>query len=269
MFPRKVIKDRFFYLFCFYIDKLVEIRYNENGDFMQRYFALEKENEFFHLCNDDYFHILRVMRGKENDPIEVVYENHVYLCTLKDVSTDLKIKIESVMEEGKVEKEYILCIPYLKEAKMDFIFQKGTEMGATKFLLIPTKYSVIKIDEKKLPRKIERWKRIVKEASEQSKRTMIPEIESISSFEALREIQGEKIICSTREKQNNLKIFLQSHINCDKLVVVIGPEGGLDLGEEEQLNQLGFQSVSLGHRILRVESVPLFVLSCFNYEYME
>ena len=64
-------------------------------------------------------------------------------------------------------------------------------------------------------------------------------------------------------------MFLQSQSDCDTLVLVIGPEGGLDEEEEKQLNDMGFTSVSLGSRILRVESVPLFVLSCFNYEFME
>ena len=62
---------------------------------------------------------------------------------------------------------------------------------------------------------------------------------------------------------------MQSQSNCDTLVVVIGPEGGLDPDEEKQLNEMGYTSVSLGSRILRVESVPLFVLSCVNYEFME
>lgn len=237
--------------------------------FMQRYFALQKQENYFQLRNDDYYHILRVMRGRENDNIEVVYENCVYLCRLKDVETDLKIEIISQIEVGIKEKEFILCIPFLKEQKMDFIFQKGTEMGATKFILIPTKYSIIKIDEKKLPRKVERWERILKEASEQSKRTEIPEIEVVDTLLDLKNIDGEKFVCSTRETEKNLKIFLQSHINCDKLVVVIGPEGGLDSTEEKQLNDMGYESISLGRRIMRVESVPLFVLSCFNYEYME
>ena len=56
---------------------------------------------------------------------------------------------------------------------------------------------------------------------------------------------------------------------CDKINVVIGPEGGLSKKEEEMLKHLGFESVSLGPRILRVETVPLFILSILNYEYME
>lgn len=236
---------------------------------MQRYFAQKREGNTFLLKEEDYYHIFRVMRGKELDEIEVVFENCVYLCVLKQVSTTPKIEIVRTLEVGEKEREMILCIPYLKETKLDFILQKGTEMGATKFIFYPAKYGVVKIEAAKLPKKIERWSRIVKEASEQSKRTIIPSITTISHLEQLSEQKGVKLVCSTREKQKTLKMFLQSHLNCDTLVVVIGPEGGLDQVEEEQLNRMGFSSVSLGKRILRVESVPLFVLSCLNYEFME
>ena len=56
---------------------------------------------------------------------------------------------------------------------------------------------------------------------------------------------------------------------CDKINLVIGPEGGLDELEEEMLNKMGFESITLGNRILRVETVPLFLLSVINYEFME
>ena len=56
---------------------------------------------------------------------------------------------------------------------------------------------------------------------------------------------------------------------CAKMYIVVGPEGGLSIDEEEKLNSLGFDSITLGKRIMRVETVPLFVLSIINYELME
>ena len=57
--------------------------------------------------------------------------------------------------------------------------------------------------------------------------------------------------------------------NCDRINVVVGPEGGISPKEEELLESLGFTRVSLGNRIMRVETVPLYILSIFNYEFME
>jgi len=66
-----------------------------------------------------------------------------------------------------------------------------------------------------------------------------------------------------------LKNFIKKCPNYDKIILVIGPEGGLSKDEELYLKEIGFTSISLGDRIMRVETVPLFLLSVFNYETME
>ena len=58
-------------------------------------------------------------------------------------------------------------------------------------------------------------------------------------------------------------------MNCDKIIMVVGPEGGLTDQEEKALNELGFVSVTLGQNIMRVETVPIYLLSILNYELME
>ena len=72
-------------------------------------------------------------------------------------------------------------------------------------------------------------------------------------------------MCSTTEKDKNLHFFLQSHNKCDKIILAVGPEGGFDNDEEEQFVKNGFAKVSLGKRIMRVETVPIFLLSILNY----
>ena len=64
-------------------------------------------------------------------------------------------------------------------------------------------------------------------------------------------------------------MFLQSQNNYDKMSIVVGPEGGLTVNEERKLNSMGFKSITLGTRIMRVETVPIFILSVLNYETME
>ena len=80
---------------------------------------------------------------------------------------------------------------------------------------------------------------------------------------------GNKIICSTKKSVNSIKMFLQNHNEYDKLLIVIGPEGGLSEKEENYLVDNNFVQVSLGSRVMRVETVPLFLLSVINYEFME
>jgi len=237
---------------------------------MQRYFSSElKENEF-KLKQDDLYHITRVMRMKENDLIEVVYEKEVYLCNLHFHNGECVVHINTKLE-GKCDEnsEIVLIIPLLKEAKMDLILQKATELGVNKIIPVIMERSIVKIDQDREIKKIERWTKICKEASEQSMRVTIPVITEIKKLNELDGLDGVKLVCSTIEKTNTIKMFLQTNKSYDKINVVIGPEGGLSLKEEEYLKSIGFVAVSLGERIMRVETVPLFILSVLNYENME
>lgn len=235
---------------------------------MQRYFSNSKENDKLFLINDDIYHITRVMRMKDNDKIEVIYNNDLYICNV--ILNKLPwVDIISKEEEKIEDKEIILAIPLLKEQKMDLVLQKATELGVTKIIPVTMERSIVKLDESKEVKKIDRWSKICKEASEQSKRNSIPVISNIMTLKELVKEEGIKIVCSTIEKENNLKKFLTEHKNYDKIIIVVGPEGGISSKEEEYLVSEGFTRVSLGKRIMRVETVPIFILSALNYEFME
>ncbi|MBQ8871778.1 MAG: 16S rRNA (uracil(1498)-N(3))-methyltransferase [Bacilli bacterium] len=235
---------------------------------MQRYFSNSKENDKLFLINDDIYHITRVMRMKDNDKIEVIYDNDLYICNV--ILNELPWVDIVSKEEGKIEdKEIILAIPLLKEQKMDLVLQKATELGVTKIIPVTMERSIVKLADSKEVKKIDRWSKICKEASEQSKRNSIPVISNIMTLKELVKEEGIKIVCSTIEKENNLKKFLTEHKNYDKIIIVVGPEGGISSKEEEYLVSEGFTRVSLGKRIMRVETVPIFILSALNYEFME
>ena len=237
---------------------------------MQRYFSTKSTKNYLYLNEDDIYHIRKVMRMNNNDLVEIVYDNKLYICIIEDINQNIKFKIKEEIDNFINQiPEVTLIIPYLKEAKMDIILQKATEIGVSNFILCPMERSMVKIDSKKLESKITRWSRICKEASEQSKRLTIPTIKNINSLIELKSIKGQNFTCSTQEKQNNIKKVLKRIKTCDKINLVIGPEGGLSPKEEELLNSIGFKNISLGKLIMRVESVPLYLMSIINYEFME
>lgn len=233
---------------------------------MQRYFSDKKENEYFILSENDLYHIKKVMRMNDGDKIEIVYNKDLYICELENNLGKI-IKKEDINLNKKT--HITLVIPLLKEQKMDLILQKSTELGVDVIMPAIMKHSIVKIDESKVSKKIERWQKICKEASEQSKRLDIPLVTPIVTLKELKSIEGVKLTCSTSEKSLNLKNFIKKCPNYDKIILVIGPEGGLSKDEELYLKEIGFTSISLGDRIMRVETVPLFLLSVFNYETME
>lgn len=230
---------------------------------MQRYFSYKKIDNAFELNDDDLYHIKKVMRMNENDLIEVVYESKLYICKLKDKLALIENSVETTEKKIK----YTLVIPILQEQKMSFVLQKATELGVDEIIPILTERSKVKVDEKE-DKKLMRWNRICKEAAEQSKRIDIPTISKITSIDNL-DIDGVKLVCSTKEKSNTLKKVLKNNLKCAKMVMSIGPEGGFTPKEEEKLIDKGFIPVSLGSNIMRVETVPIYLLSILNYEIME
>jgi len=237
---------------------------------MQRYFAIDKKDNLFILSTDDLWHIKKVMRMKDEASIEVVFDKKLYICSIHYEKENIVVSfIKEIIEKNTLNSNINIVIPLLKEQKMDFVLQKLAELGASHITLIETERSVVKIPSDKFEKKYERWNKILKEASEQSKRTTIPILSEIKKIDYLAGMNGINIVCSTIEKNNTIKKVFQNYKNYDTINVVIGPEGGLSLKEENYLNEIGFKSVTLGSNILRVETVPIYILSIINYIYME
>ena len=235
---------------------------------MQRYFSNKLEDNKFELNSDDLHHISRVMRMKTGDNIEVVYNSEVYICEL-EINDNINILVKEKAESKEVDPiEKVLIIPLLKENKIDLILQKATELGVSKIIPVIMERSIIKLEKDRENKKIERWNKICKEASEQSKRVNIPIVTEVKSLREIENENGLKIVCSTKEKDNTIKKFLTNNKDYNKINIVIGPEGGITPKEEEYLNSIGFNSISLGNNIMRVETVPIYILSVINYENM-
>lgn len=233
---------------------------------MQRYFSKVKDGNYLILNSDDYYHIKTVMRMKPCDKIQVVYEKIPYLCEIEE---DFNIKIiEPISILKETLPEVTLLVPLLKEQKFDFILQKSTELGVKQIIPIILSRSIIKLEKDKEIKKLERWKKIVKEASEQCYRNEKPLISNIKTIDELN-LEGISLVCSTNEKEKNIKTILKNHQNYDKINILVGPEGGITIQEENKLKEKGFIPVTLGSRIMRVETVPIFMLSIINYESME
>ena len=235
---------------------------------MQRYFASSRSGDLFFLRDGDLHHISNVMRMKSGDFIEVVFDNVLYKCKVM-FDSSVSIVYDSIIDSGWSEMfDVTLIVPVLKEQKMDFILQKATELGVSRIIPIVTERTIVKINDKE-SKKIERWGKIVKEASEQCKRYTIPIIDNVRKINDLCFDDGVKLVCSTQKNLKSIKKMLHNVQDCAKMYIVVGPEGGLSTSEELKLNDLGFVSISLGNRIMRVETVPIFLLSILNYELME
>lgn len=234
---------------------------------MQRYFCNSKE-EVVTLSSDDSYHITKVMRMNVGDNIELVSNNKLYIAEIIKTTPNVIVKKNSIQESFDTNINIDIAQSIVVEQKMDYILQKGTELGANKFIPLIVDRSVVKLNDKS-DKKQKRWQTIVKEAAEQSKRLEVPTVANPCNIKELAKLDYDlKILCSVNEMSKNIKTVLSNISISDRILVVVGPEGGFTNLEEQELIKNGFVSASLGNRVLRTETASLFVLSVINYIFM-
>ena len=233
---------------------------------MQRYFIKEKQGNNFILYDTDLHHIKNVMRNKINDQIEVVYNEKIYLCSIQNLEPFSIEIIEEYSEDREMSVNLTVAVSLVTEQKFDLILQKLTELGVSTIIPVKTERSIVKLDEKKIEKKLKRWESICKEASEQSKRTKIPKIENIMTLKQLTNVESDlKLICSLQNETKQIDEYLNK--NTKSILFVIGPEGGFSNNEEKFLLENYFLPTTLGKRVLRVETAAIYVASIINYIY--
>ena len=136
------------------------------------------------------------------------------------------------------------------------------------------KRSIVKWDKPKNEKKIARLQKIAKEAAEQSHRSIIPQIHNPISIKELVEISKTydvKYVADEEdakiEERQKFAEQLKKVYDKQSILIVFGPEGGLDRAEIKLLLENDFQTIALGPRILRTETAPLYALSAISYEY--
>ena len=243
---------------------------------MHKFFT-EKENFYENkakILGDDVKHLYKVLRLNEGDTI--VLNNCVgeeFLGEIKDISktevlVDIKEKLE-INNESEVKIYLFQGLP--KSQKMDLIVQKGTELGVLEF--IPTITERVDIKLKGDFKKLDRLNRIALEAAKQSKRTIVPTVSNPIDFKsAIDRLNTMDLVLVPYENQEGYGIKslineLKDDANKIKTIgVLIGPEGGFENSEIQELKENGAKIITLGKRILRTETAGFVCVSLINYE---
>ena len=232
-------------------------------------------NQEIIIDTDDVNHIKNVLRKNIGDEILVCdYEKKInYKCKIAEIGKrEIICKIESQKEsenESNVQIDIFQGLP--KADKMEFIIQKGTELGVNSFWPVAFKRSVVKIDSRDEEKKIARWQKITEVAAKQSGRDSIPVVKNIQNVKNicnLFENYDIVLVAYEAENKNGLKEALKSLEQKEKIkiAVIVGPEGGIDETEIEIFKDAGAKIVTLGKRILRTETVCLAISAIINYE---
>ena len=233
---------------------------------MQRYFAEIDQEYFVHLNKDDEHHVLHVMRMKKGDEIEIVSNQKVFLCRLDDTNP-LKISmIHEIATDVEISEDVTLLFALTKGDKIDLVLQKATELGVKKVALIQSERTVVKYDDKDLEKKSQRFIKIMKEASEQSRRVIVPEFLGVFNLKSLPpQVFSDVNFVAYEKDASKVDESFEGLQKGKSVSVLIGPEGGFSEQEINNLTKLGFIRTSLGKRILRAETAAIYALSVIGY----
>ncbi|MCD8198892.1 MAG: 16S rRNA (uracil(1498)-N(3))-methyltransferase [Phascolarctobacterium sp.] len=238
---------------------------------LHRFFIPKLYGEKMNITGVDARHINKVLRMQIGDKLQIVSNDGIRaigeITALKDnnVTVHCLRKLEECHEPSV---RIILAQGLAKGEKMDFIVQKAVELGVFSIIPIAMEHSIIKLDDIKAERKVERWQKIAESAAKQSKRDIIPEIYPVKTFEQFLDDHDcdVKFIAYECEDQTSLKKALCKAKPVKELMLIIGPEGGISEQELQQAKDAGAVPVTLGKRILRTETAGLVVMAAVFYE---
>jgi 16S rRNA (uracil1498-N3)-methyltransferase len=239
---------------------------------MQRYFI---KNQQFHdqiavLKDSDFHHIKHVMRNQLRDQIIVCNEDGLcYIASIKGIENK-EIIVEVISDIPLQNKAHTITIAQalIRKERFEYMLQKSTELGCD--FVVPTqmKNSIIKINKDKEKNKIERWNTITKEASEQSHRNTINQVQVIQTLKEIKYQEYDVVLVAYEKENHNHSLVDIVKREFKNILILIGPEGGFDPSEISFL--AGLQNVSfigLGPRILRSETASSYILSVLSFVY--
>ncbi|HUT71092.1 MAG TPA: 16S rRNA (uracil(1498)-N(3))-methyltransferase [Desulfatiglandales bacterium] len=219
-------------------------------------------------------YINKVSRLKKGQEVIIMDgKGQSFECTIEKVSYQaVTVRIKGRMPPQPPSPIAItLCQALIKSQAMDYAIQKATELGVGAIRLFFSERTVLKIEPARTTAKMNRWKEIMKSACRQCNRADLPSLEPPVPFEEMVESAPKnemlKILLWENEEKVGLKEILNRTSPRPRIWAVVGPEGGFTPDEIDAARESGFQTLSLGNRILRAETAALSLLSIIQYEW--
>lgn len=244
---------------------------------MQRYFVKGNVTETTHslqFSKEQVHQLKKVMRVRAGEQFEVVDDDSQLAIVEVSELEPFEVKVVELLEQ-KVELpvSVTIAVGLSKGDKLDWIVQKATELGVSEIIPLSLTRNVVKWTGDKADKKIERLQKIAEEASEQSHRLKVPRVTSVMTLKELVNYTSDfeqKLIAYEESAKvgESLQLVksLQSLQENESVIFVFGPEGGIEEQEVALLEESGYIPCSLGPRILRAETAPLYALAAVSYQ---
>lgn len=218
------------------------------------------------IVGEDARQIRVVLRLQPGDEIGVLDgSGRECYCVLETIRKEEAIaRIGECVSLDVEPKIHITVVQSLaKGDKIEQVIQHGTEIGASRFMLVQTERSVMRLDGEREKSRVQRWQRIAKEAAEQAHRAMVPTIEGVFSLQYALELLSNTDVLVLHPYGNTVSLdeWAQNNPLRRRVAFVVGPEGGLTDEEVALCTRHGAISISLMPRILRTETAALVAVS--------
>ncbi len=215
---------------------------------------------------DNVVHHLNVLRVKNTEEIVLFNGNGKAYPALPEVLEKRRASVRILREEA-TDNESPLNITLVQAVsaaeRMDFTLQKSVELGVAEIRPVISERCVVRLSGERAEKRVARWQEIVVSACEQSGRNIVPKVLPLTTYaQALQQLPQEttKLLMSLNRAQKLSDVQPQS----GKVVFMVGPEGGWTEKEEQQAFDAGFQSVTLGKRVLRTETASLAAIAAMQ-----
>lgn len=227
------------------------------------------------ISGQDYNHIRNVLRMKVGEELLLCDgTDREYLCLIKEYDTDKEQVLLQVADifggTRELSAKITLFQGYPKGDKLETIVQKAVELGVYEVVPVSMKRSVVKLDEKKASKKVERLNSIALSAAKQSMRSIIPKVTPVMSVEEACQYAGTLdyllLPYEDAEGMEHSKAMIAQAEGKEHIGIFIGPEGGFEPAEVERIETAGAKTISLGHRILRTETAGIAVLALLMFQ---
>lgn len=215
---------------------------------------------------DNVVRHLNVLRVKNTEEIVLFNGNGKAYPALPEVLEKRRASVRILCEEA-TDNESPLNITLVQAVssaeRMDFTLQKSVELGVAEIRPVISERCVVRLSGERAEKRVARWQEIVVSACEQSGRNIVPKVLPLTTYvQALQQLPQEttKLLMSLNRAQKLSDVRPQS----GKVVFMVGPEGGWTEKEEQQAFDAGFQSVTLGKRVLRTETASLAAIAAMQ-----
>lgn len=218
------------------------------------------------LQGDEAHHCVRVLREQVGDHL-IVFDGvgsavECRIVTASKSQVGLEVVGELQKQSRGLRLDLWQAVP--KAGNMELIVQKAVELGVSSIQPLETTNTLVKVDEKKRLK----WQRIALEACKQCGQNWLPEVKpSCRLTDALEERsdEGIAIVAALDPRSRPMTDVLSQAPGQNVAALLVGPEGDLTEAEYDIAIEAGFQPVSLGNIVLRVETASLYCLSVLNY----